>query len=98
MAWNIPSIKNQKITIGLEILASILSVGRESRLIRALREENDLIESIYVDINAGELGGLFIIEACCDKKNLTYVEFKIKEIISEILGNKSITSNELNRQ
>ncbi len=97
MAWNIPSIKNQKITIGLEILASILSVGRESRLIRALKEENDLIESIYVDINAGELGGLFIIEACCDKKNLTNVESKIEEIISEILANKTITSSELNK-
>ncbi len=97
MAWNIPSIKNQKITIGLEILASILSVGRGSRLLRVLKEENDLIESIYVDINAGELGGLFIIEACCDKNNLRCVELKIKEIISEILGNKAITSSELRK-
>ncbi len=97
MAWNIPNIKNQKITIGLEILASILSVGKESRLVKFLKEENDLIESIYVDINAGELGGLFIIEVCCDEKNLSFVEFKINQIINEVLDIKKITSFELKK-
>ena len=97
MAWNIPSIKNQKVIIGLEILASILSVGRESRLVKVLKEENNLIESIYVDINAGELGGLLIIEACCDNKNLNFVEVKINEIIKEILDIKKINLNELRK-
>ena len=97
MAWNIPSIKNQKVIIGLEILASILSVGRESRLVKVLKEENNLIESVYIDINAGELGGLFIIEACCDDKNLNFVEVKINEIITEIIDIKKITLNELRK-
>ena len=97
MAWSIPSLKNQKITIGLEILASILSEGRNSRLIKSLKEEKNLIESIYVDVNAGELGGLFIIEACCDDKNLKYVEVKINEIINEVSGKNKITLSEIRK-
>ena len=56
MAWFIPNLSNQKIIIGLEILASILSVGRNSRLIKILKEDNNLVESVYVDLNVGELG------------------------------------------
>ena len=97
MAWSIPSLKNQKITIGLEILASILSEGRNSRLIKSLKEEKNLIESIYVDVNAGELGGLFIIEACCDDKNLKYVEVKINEIINDVSGKNKITLSEIRK-
>jgi len=26
----------------------------------------NLVESVYVDVNAGELGGLFIMEASCE--------------------------------
>jgi len=34
MAWFIPNLNDQKNIIGLEILASILSVGRNSRLVK----------------------------------------------------------------
>ena len=48
MAWSIPSLKNKKMNIGFEILASILCVGRNSRLVKVLKEERNLVESIYV--------------------------------------------------
>ena len=70
MAWFIPNLNDQKNIIGLEILASILSVGRNSRLVKILKEDSNLVESVYVDVNAGELGGLFIIEASCESKDL----------------------------
>ncbi len=97
MAWSIPSLKNQRINIGFEILACILSVGRNSRLVKVLKEEKNLVQSIYVDVNAGELGGLLIIETCCDEIHLKKVEEKIYEIIKEIASCKILTLNELRK-
>tara|TARA_B100000945_G_scaffold242674_1_gene198882 strand:+ start:1141 stop:2403 length:1263 start_codon:yes stop_codon:yes gene_type:complete len=97
MAWKIPSLNDQKNIIGLEILAAILSVGRNSRLVKVLKEENNLVESVYVDVNAGELDGLFIIEACCEKKNLNLVEKKINQIIDEINSYKNLNIDEIRK-
>ena len=95
MAWKIPTLKNQKINIGFEILSSLLSIGRNSRLIKVLKEEKDLVQSVYVDVNAGESGGIFIIEACCDDKNLKIVESKINLIVNEIVNYKNFSAKEL---
>ncbi len=97
MAWSIPSLKNQRINIGFEILASILSVGRNSRLVKVLKENNNLVQSIYVDVNPGELGSLLIIEACCDSINLKKVEEEINKIIKEVASCKNPTHNELKK-
>ena len=97
MAWFIPNVNNQKKIIGLEILASILSVGRNSRLVKILKEDKNLVESVYVDVNAGELGGLFIIEASCENKDIDLVEELINKSIQEISNFKSFTSDELRK-
>ena len=97
MAWNIPSQNYQKYIIGLEILASILTVGRNSRLVKVLKEEKNLVESIYVDINSGEFGGLLIIEACCENENLKIAEKKINEIIEGILDYKNLNKDEIKK-
>ena len=97
MAWSIPSLNDQKIIIGLEILASILSVGRNSRLVKVLKEENRIVESVYVDVNAGELGGLFIIESCCENKNKKFVEKQIEKTIEDFLSYKELTLDELKK-
>ncbi len=96
MAWNIPSLKNQKIIIGLEILGSILSTGRNSRLVRALKEKN-LVESVYSDVNAGEFGGIFLIEANCEFKDLKIVENTINKIIDGISEYKNISPEEIKK-
>ena len=84
MAWFIPNLNDQKNIIGLEILASILSVGRNSRLVKTLKEDSNLVESVYVDVNAGELGGLFIMEASCESKDIDLVEKQINKTIDQI--------------
>jgi len=97
MAWSVPNLNNLRINIGLEILASILSVGRNSRLVRVLKEEKNLVQSINVDINTGELGGLLIIEACCDDMNLKKVEEGIKKTLEEVTSCKNLTLNEIRK-
>ena len=97
MAWFIPNLRNQKNIIGLEILASILSVGRNSRLVKDLKEDKNLVESVYVDVNAGELGGLFILEASCEIKDINLVEKLINKTIDEISEYKFLTSEEIRK-
>ncbi len=97
MAWFIPNLNDQKNIIGLEILASILSVGRNSRLVKILKEDRNLVESVYVDVNAGELGGLFIMEASCESKDIDLVEKQINKTIDEISNCKSLALDEIKK-
>ncbi len=97
MAWFIPNLNDQKKIIGLEILASILSVGRNSRLVKILKEDSNLVESVYVDVNAGELGGLFIMEASCESKDIDLVEKQINKTIDEILNCKVLALDEIKK-
>jgi len=97
MAWFIPNLNDQKNIIGLEILASILSVGRNSRLVKILKEDSNLVESVYVDINAGELGGLFIVEASCESKDIDLVEKQINKTIDEISNCKALALDEIKK-
>ena len=97
MAWFIPNLNYQKNIIGLEILASILSVGRNSRLVKFLKEDSNLVESVYVDVNAGELGGLFVVEASCESKDVFLVEKQINKIIHKISNFKELTLDEINK-
>jgi len=97
MAWFIPNLNDQKNIIGLEILASILSVGRNSRLVKILKEDSNLVESIYVDVNAGELGGLFIMEASCESKDIDLVEKKINNTLDQISYSEALTLDEIKK-
>ena len=97
MAWFIPNLNDQKNIIGLEILASILSVGRNSRLVKSLREDTNLVESVYVDVNAGELGGLFIVEASCEEKDIYLVEQQINKIMDQISNFEVLTLDEIKK-
>jgi len=97
MAWFIPNLDDQKTIIGLEILASILSVGRNSRLVKILKEDSNLVESVYVDVNAGELGGLFIMEASCESKDIDLVEKQINKTIDEISNCNFLALDEIKK-
>ena len=48
-------------------------------------------------VNGGELGGLLIIEACCDEMNLTNAEEAINESINEVISFKNLNLNELRK-
>ena len=97
MAWFIPNLNDQRNIIGLEILASMLSVGRNSRLVKLLKEDSNLVESVYVDVNAGELGGLFILEASCESKDIDLVEKQINKTIDEISNCKALALDEIKK-
>ncbi len=97
MAWFIPNLNDQKNIIGLEILASILAVGRNSRLVKILKEDSNLVESVYVDVNAGELGGLFIVEASCESKDIDLVEKQINRTIDEISNCRALALDEIKK-
>ncbi len=93
ISWLIPSSKQQKLIVGYEILSSILSDGRNSILNRELRENDQLVESVYSGIYPGEFGGLFIIEASCENKNI----LKVENIINNLLI-KLINANDLDNR
>ena len=60
MAWQINNFNDQKYILGYEIVSSILTDGRNSILNRSLKEDKQIVESIYSGIHSGELGSLFI--------------------------------------
>ena len=64
---------------------------------KILKEERNLVESVYVDVNAGELGGLFIMEASCETKDIDLVEKQINKAIDEISNCKTLTLNEIKK-
>jgi len=97
MAWFIPNLNDQKNIIGLEVLASILSVGRNSRLVKILKEDENLVESVYVDVNAGELGGLFILEASCEHKDVYFIEKQINIVLEQIIDHKNLAFDEIKK-
>ena len=85
MAWQIPCSQDQKNILGYEIISSILTDGRNSILNKTLKEDKQIVESIYSGIQPGEFGSLFIIEASLKKENLKTVENKINNIIQQLL-------------
>ena len=72
-------------------------MGRNSRLVKVLKEERNLVESICVDVNGGEFGSLLVIEACCEEINLKKVEEEINETIQEVISCKNLNLNEIRK-
>ena len=94
MAWQICSSKDQKDILGFEIISSILTDGRNSIFNRSLKEDKQLVESIYSGIQPGEFGSLFIIEANIKRENLKKVENKINNLLQNLLTN-SLLNNKI---
>ncbi len=93
MAWQIPSPKDQKNILGYEIISSILTDGRNSILKRSLKEDKQIVESIYSGIQSGEFGSLFIIEASLKKENLKEAESMINNLLQNLLSNLNLNKN-----
>ena len=96
-AWQIPSNKDQKSILAFEMLASILCDGRNGKLIRPLKEDNNLVESVYADVHSGEFGSLFIIEISFNKENLSKIEKILDKTIDKLFVKRNISKEELNR-
>ncbi len=90
MAWQVNNFNDQKYTLGYEIVSSILTDGRNSILSRSLKEDKQIVESIYSGIQSGELGSLFIIEANFRKENLKKVENSIDNLLEKLLTHSNL--------
>lgn len=86
MAWPVPPASEQFIIMGYDIATTLLGEGRRSRLVNNLREEQQIVESIEMDLTALEQGGLVLLEACCIEKNLNKVEDSINQILIESIN------------
>ena len=92
MAWQIPCSNDQKNILGYEIISSILTDGRNSILNRSLKEDKQIVESIYSGIHPGEFGSLFIIEASLKKENLQKVEITIDNLLQQLLTTSKLNN------
>ena len=82
-AWKLPPAKENLLILGAEIAATILCDGRSSIIVKKLREEKRIIESIEIDLQILEEGGLIILDACCPLDNLNIAEYEINKILND---------------
>jgi zinc protease len=96
MLWRVPGMADLSQTYALDALASVLSQGRTSRLVRDLREERGLVSSISVSNMTYTRQGLFYISAQLPTENLAAVEAAIVQHI-QALQAEPISEAELRR-
>ena len=82
-AWKLPPAKEHLLILGAEIAATILCEGKSSLIVKKLREEKRIIESIDIDLQILEEGGLILLEVCCSQENLEIAEKELDQILKE---------------
>ena len=82
-AWKLPPAKENLLILGAEIAATMLCEGRSSLIVKKLREEKRIIESIEIDLQILEEGGLIILDICCPIENLKIAEEEVNKILKE---------------
>ena len=80
-AWEIAPAEEELLVLGADIATTILSEGRTSHMVRRLREEIQIVESIEMDLHILEKGGLVLLEVCCPTENISKVETEINKIL-----------------
>ena len=83
-AWKLPPAKEQILILGAEIAATILCEGKSSIIVKNLREEKRIIESIDIDLQILEEGGLILLDVSCQKENLKLAESEINSILKKL--------------
>ena len=83
-AWKLPPAKEQILILGAEIAATILCEGKSSIIVKKLREEKRIIESIDIDLQILEEGGLILLDVSCQKENLKLAESEINSILKKL--------------
>ena len=95
-AWKLPPAKENLLILGAEIAATILCEGKSSIIVKKLREESRIIESIEIDLQILEEGGLIILDVCCPIENIKIAEAKINAILNPNTKNL-FTNKDLDR-
>jgi len=95
-AWKLPPAKEHLLILGAEIAATLLSDGKNSLIVKKLREERHIIEYIDIDLQILEEGGLIILDVCCSLENIKIAEKEINQILNELSENL-FTNKDLER-
>lgn len=74
MAWTAPGVEQLDTAYGLDLLAVLLASGRTSRLVRDLREEQQLVQGICTNLSLQRESSLFTINAWLEPEELEKVE------------------------
>ena len=96
MAWIGPGVDQLADAYGLDLLSVLLTDGRSSRLVRDLREEQRLVQSINSGFSLQRDSSLFTISACLDPQHLEQVEELICDRLFE-LQRTPVSQKELSR-
>ena len=81
--WELPAAKENLLILGAEIAATMLSEGKSSIIVRELREEKRIIDSIEIDLQILEEGGLIVLDVSCPLENLKIAEIEINKILKK---------------
>ena len=95
-AWELPSANEQILILGAEIAATILCEGKSSLIVKELREEKRIIESIDIDLQILEKGGLILLDISCTQKSIKIAENEINNILNKLTRN-SVSNKDLER-
>jgi len=95
IAFHIPSAKSAEVN-GLDLTADVLGARESSRLIRVIKKEKHLVNSISAYAVTPKEPGMFIVSATLDSKNL---EATTKAVMEELkkLGTEPLSEEELQR-
>ncbi|MEO0825070.1 MAG: pitrilysin family protein [Cyanobacteria bacterium J06642_9] len=96
LAWICPGIDQLKAGYGIDLLSALLAEGRSSRLVRELREDQQLVMDIGSSFSLQRDCSLFSISAWLDPKAAPEVEARIQSHVAAI-ANEPITEAELKR-
>ncbi len=96
MAWIGPGIEHLPSAYGLDLISVLLAEGRSSRLVRQLREEKQLVQSINSSFSLQRDSSLFTINVRLDMQHLEQVEALICEHLQD-LRTELVTESELQR-
>lgn len=96
MAWTGPGVDELTTACGLDLLSVLLAEGRTSRLVRDLREEQQLVRYICCNFSLQKESSLFTITAILEPEYLERVEAAIRLHLQDIITN-GISEQELRR-
>ena len=84
MAWIGPGVDQLQSAYGLDLLSVLLAEGRSSRLVRELREEQRLVQSISSGFSLQKDSSVFTISALLADEHLQQVEALIGNTICKL--------------
>lgn len=96
MAWTAPGVDQLRTAYGLDVLSVFLTEGRISRLVRDLREEQQLVQGVCSNFSLQRESSLFTITAWLEPENLEKVEYLIRTHLDD-LQTEGIREQELTR-